>query len=669
MPTDVPGFGPMPKIDRPDNLQDESFQALQIALPTRRFKLRKEDQDKGVDLSLEAKVDDGVVNMRSQVQLKGTDSTTINSDGSLSKDIKTSNLNYLLSGHCPLYIIWIAEKNELRYAWARDVAVQLHKTNPEWMKQASVTIRFQRILDASAWDEIHERILQEGRLNRDQHRHLATLSSDEPAAFAITPSTLEVFTSDQAYTLIRKEGIAAVSGGFAKDVVAKSKLLSSSQLLNTHVQLALAYATHMLGDYNTARGHLSKVALASESLNEFEQYIYRSILNTCELYLGRITQDEWQTEHARLESEAPEFIARQLRLDRLRRLHHYASDTKAKEEILPELLKACEAIESSLKITPSMLLSAKLARIQAEGGHAEINWIHTVADVTKRARAGENVDAAKVIDAADTRVNASHKSISDLLNDAITYQNATIIAEARLIKFTLHTIHRTSITMYEMSEIDKAPVIDSAERESVRSEAEGIIDLYNQLDDTEGAVRAMLTLCRWLDLIDSQDESKKVATNALRIAKAMNYSEQIPQVESFVKGETEFRAFLDLLKNKNGQETKWTEVDDGEGIEALARNYASETGIPKEQFPNVLKTMKSLRLAGLERANHCQHLYICDSQGVETYERDIQWVAFCRLIGNRTHVSVGDAVEAINKLKRVFCDICDKREPLPASGK
>ena len=59
------GFGPMPKGDRQDTLQQLSLTALRAALPTSKFLFRDERvDDKGVDGALEAKLNDCFLNCR-----------------------------------------------------------------------------------------------------------------------------------------------------------------------------------------------------------------------------------------------------------------------------------------------------------------------------------------------------------------------------------------------------------------------------------------------------------------------------------------------------------------------------------------------------------------------------------------------------------------------------
>jgi hypothetical protein len=56
--------------------------------------------------------------LRAQVQLKSTASSQVNEDGSVSVAVPSHNLNYLLNGPSPIYVLYIGPRHELRFAWA-----------------------------------------------------------------------------------------------------------------------------------------------------------------------------------------------------------------------------------------------------------------------------------------------------------------------------------------------------------------------------------------------------------------------------------------------------------------------------------------------------------------------------------------------------------------------
>ena len=88
-------LGPLPKADRNAELQRRSIAVFQASLPPDKFLLRDERADDAdVDGSLEVLVDGQYTNLRSQAQLKATDSDVRNADGSVSVRVRVANLNH-----------------------------------------------------------------------------------------------------------------------------------------------------------------------------------------------------------------------------------------------------------------------------------------------------------------------------------------------------------------------------------------------------------------------------------------------------------------------------------------------------------------------------------------------------------------------------------------------
>jgi hypothetical protein len=90
-------FDDLPRHDRSHDIEEEAIIALQRRLSESRvFILQRADRkDYGTDCQIEV-IDDGrATNVRVQAQLKGTE-RALNADGSLSVEVRRTNLNYLL---------------------------------------------------------------------------------------------------------------------------------------------------------------------------------------------------------------------------------------------------------------------------------------------------------------------------------------------------------------------------------------------------------------------------------------------------------------------------------------------------------------------------------------------------------------------------------------------
>src|SRR5437667_9299493 len=97
----APDLGPLPASDRNAELQRHSVKAVHGLLRNTDEILFRDEriEDYGVDGSFELKVGGAFTNLRCQVQLKGSDVVKPNADASISHQVDTYNLNYLLNGH------------------------------------------------------------------------------------------------------------------------------------------------------------------------------------------------------------------------------------------------------------------------------------------------------------------------------------------------------------------------------------------------------------------------------------------------------------------------------------------------------------------------------------------------------------------------------------------
>src|SRR6266404_1016372 len=253
-------LGPLPKADHNAELQRRSIAVFQVSLPSDRFLFRDERaDDAGVDGSLEALVDGQHTNLRSQVQLKATDSEVRNADGSISVPVRVANLNYLLNGPSPIYVLYVAPRNELRFAWARDERRRLDEANPKWAQQETVTIRFDGIVTSEAFELIHQRIRQEAQFQRKVNDILDAASSTERVVVRIDAQTLAVTDPQEAKRILISSGTAIVSAGYAREVKNLIKLLDDKDAQTPRILLVQAHAEFNLQRYESA------LALAREA--------------------------------------------------------------------------------------------------------------------------------------------------------------------------------------------------------------------------------------------------------------------------------------------------------------------------------------------------------------------------------------------------------------------
>jgi tetratricopeptide (TPR) repeat protein len=142
-----------------------------------------------VDCSLELKVQAFMTNFRSQVQMKATTSVTLTKAGYVPFSVSSANLNLLLNGTCPAYLLWDESADTFWYAWAFDEYGRLTKENPSWRSQETITLQFRDKLTSETLPKFEQRILEQGRFLRGLHDLIA--SEGQTSASSQSAPTLQ----------------------------------------------------------------------------------------------------------------------------------------------------------------------------------------------------------------------------------------------------------------------------------------------------------------------------------------------------------------------------------------------------------------------------------------------------------------------------------------------
>jgi hypothetical protein len=98
--------------------------------------------------------------------MKGSAHVKVTKTDYIPLQVDNANLNYLLNGSSPLYILWDAQTNQFWYLWAQEENSCLFRENPAWAQQTSITLEFRKHFTPEVVPSIIERILQEGRQQR-----------------------------------------------------------------------------------------------------------------------------------------------------------------------------------------------------------------------------------------------------------------------------------------------------------------------------------------------------------------------------------------------------------------------------------------------------------------------------------------------------------------------
>lgn len=131
-------FDDLPRRDRSHDIEEEAIAAFQKRLSESRvFILQNADRkDYETDCQIEV-IDEGrATNIRVHVQLKGTE-RALNADGSLSIEVRRTNLNYLLMQSYSFYAAYHVPTASLRICPVDNILRQYEHGGKNWTEQRS----------------------------------------------------------------------------------------------------------------------------------------------------------------------------------------------------------------------------------------------------------------------------------------------------------------------------------------------------------------------------------------------------------------------------------------------------------------------------------------------------------------------------------------------------
>lgn len=164
----------LPKDSRNEQLETISKNCFRPLFDVDKFILKEETIDNGIDFRIELKNDGKKIGFGLNFQLKSSEKTSSNKDGSYSKSIDTSNIEYLLNnGQSAYYGFYIVNEDKFYFENLKTIIFELNVKDQNWQNQSSHSIRFTKQLNLISVNEIYETTLKEGNLNRQIQSKLA----------------------------------------------------------------------------------------------------------------------------------------------------------------------------------------------------------------------------------------------------------------------------------------------------------------------------------------------------------------------------------------------------------------------------------------------------------------------------------------------------------------
>jgi hypothetical protein len=676
-------MGPLPLGDRNDTQEQLSLKALRNRLPQDKFLVRDERiDDKGVDVVLEAKLEvrmptkaggeelmHSFTNCRAQAQLKSIDDPEPNQDGSVSCSIDTSNLNYLLNGQCPIYFLWLASADEIRYAWAKDEWRRLDAEKPDWMSQGAFTIRFQNVLDGAAVDSIHERIIREAQFSRRISETVARSATSEQVVVGINPQSLETSDPVRIRDLLMSSGMTFVAAGFGRQVLDLAALLNPADRSSPRVQMVCAYAHYTMGRYDQARGLAAEASLKTGALPALDRNFLATIRNASEHQTGRISLEEYvRREEDQANEDADAHVAHRLESLRFALIHE--REPSQREPLIADLRRLVSDIQTNPAASDSFKLQARIVLLAAEGDELVVVLLHEL--VYARMRHGTQLPTGRrALDGARRMhqlLDQWRRQSDQAVQDAIGQSHPILIGDARAARVTVSCALLLQMQLNAIS--NEQPFSPPPEMfAGLISEAEAACDVYAAAGAFEGELRAKLLIADLLEFAGRTDEARALACEVIPQAQAMDYVHLTDRAQGHASGQTIAKDFERLYRERLAKDDTLALAEESDDkMRELARASIESHAIPLDRLPVVEREWLSLRDIAREQVNWCEQLEMTQDlrhtlSRSTLYVRDPARRCLCKKHGHESQIADPDWQTIIRAFKQVYCDGCPDRSP------
>lgn len=493
----------LPQANSNEELETISNNLFKPLFDVKKFEIRSEIfRDKGIDIHIEIKRENYkkqcvYLNFRFAIQLKSTESRETNLDGSISVQLDTSNINYLLNNPMPaFYVLYFKNTNTFYFESINDFARSLYGKDANWNSQASHVLRFNKKLDQSGIEEMYQSTLKKGKFQRQINEKIALqTSSINPGDKISFDADLNVTDDSEIRRLIESVGHIFINEGKWKDIIHIHKKATGNIATTARYNLVLGIANYYCGNLVESLGFFKdatnlKTELPEDLLNHlrfFETIVKYSI--------GLLSEEEYFKRMDKLENF--DNLGLYIKLEKAKTKYLESGNATNGYEIY---VKEVHSIINDPKANENIILNAKCELIFFEGNKNNQEYIEGIAIINAFEQGiGPNLNMRQEAFARFTQANKIwNKNVQALKTAANATKNyfayfTTIISEVRVI-FEFEVCTDLVFIVEELpgiprpEEPDRKPTFDK-----MLDKINHAVNYFKQIGHIENVVAALTT--------------------------------------------------------------------------------------------------------------------------------------------------------------------------------
>jgi hypothetical protein len=600
----------LPLADSNDELAVLSETFFKPLFDEKKFIIRSEhERDKGIDFQIELKWEGKCTNFRFVVQLKATDSKDFNQDDSVSLQLNTGNINYLLNNPMPaFYVFYIKKRNIFYFENINDFAKSLYAKNPDWNSQPTHTIRFNKLFDSNGVEEMYQTTLTKGKFQRVLNEKTALKSSLVNIKDKILiDADLNITDDAEIRNLIEAVGFDLVNEGKWKEVIFVHKKASGNVASSAKYNLILGIANYYSGNLIDAFSFFRYASNNKEELTEDLVNYLQFFETIVKFSIGYFSIEDYNKKMEELEDT--DNIGLYIKID-LAKKNYLESIDNMSDDKYERFVDEIQNVINDPKANDSIVLSAKCELILFEGNKNNMDYIKSISMINElEEKIGPNLLLRKdtvqrlILERGDwfKKVQAVKVEAGNSKNYFSFFH--AIVNEVK-VKYEFEVFSNSVFIVRDIPGIPKPEMPDTKPFfDNLLEMIENAIHYYNQIGHIENQISALSTKFEILHYLKNSDDANSVLYELENIIDSYDLRDQKRRLEILKNSGTTHEQLKTLMntifvnnERKNDKEeyekmvSEMKEMDEAElevkAKENSANSYIQLFPIGLFQFPS-----------------------------------------------------------------------------------
>lgn len=395
----------------------------------------------------------------------------------------------------------------------------------------------------------------------------------------------------------------------------------------------------------------------------------------CDYYLGILDGNQRRAGQLLLESESPDVVALQIKLDRLRYDHIGESDQVKRTLLAVELRQTAERLQADSDSSSAIKLQARLTLVSAEAVDSNSKYVDTLSLLRSRSVMGLN-PATAILTAQAVLSFKTNRRIDRILDDCVheaaRIGHPILTAEAFVARAVTLIVRFADTRVMLGTSAQPISPPPSAVVEHLLGQLQVAETYFRQSGSDEGVIRATLLQADWLVVCRRDSEALARVISVEGLSYGLGLARHIEHVAKHIARTTEYHQLMNAMISPLDNTVSLAATTDVE-IKELAEFTFEALELPIDRFEYVERDWLSLREVAREQISWCRQLEILQDRSHESslathYRTDPERVCHCMLHNFHSVIGISDWITLITSFKGSRCSGCRDRSPRDETG-